>query len=507
MRAFRVFAIAAAAGTYLLIFIGGLVRVAGAGLGCPDWPRCFGGWIPPTSVSQLPSYIDAAAFNFTLAWIEYGNRLVGVVLGLLILATAILALIYYRSNRKILWPSLAAALLVAFQGWLGGVVVATELKPVLVSAHLLLAFGTGLLLLYVILQTYYAQPDSRESVAVYPRNVDTWFLGLGVIALIQILLGAQVRGRLDIAETAYPLLSDFEWLATVGVFQDLHMFLGILLLPLTFFAAYAVFRLSENSSPVARKVAGLMTGLVLIQVVIGFLFLWVGLAELLRLFHLWVASLYLSTIFVLYIAVRHPRRLPDRLQRSAGKIVVILVVAAVLLAAGGLAVVREADYSRADIPDYGQIPDFQAVDTAGLPFDPERMRDHIWVLSFMHADSPEEGDPVVAAMADLYERSHTSDIVHFATIAVGPYAGDEHPLAGYPLALTVTDPDWQFVWMQDVEPARELYSLFEGAPMIDTGRFILVDASGRVRGFYVYDSKEELKLLTQHLKELLRGTA
>jgi len=77
--------------TYILIFVGGLVRVSGAGMGCPDWPKCFGRWIPPTSLDQLPTDIDPAQFNIVLAWIEYSNRLVGVVIGLMITATLILA--------------------------------------------------------------------------------------------------------------------------------------------------------------------------------------------------------------------------------------------------------------------------------------------------------------------------------------------------------------------------------------------------------------------------------
>ncbi len=75
MKRFRHLALFATFATYFAIFMGGLVRVSGAGLGCPDWPKCFGRWFPPTSLSQLPPEIDPSLFNLTLAWIEYINRL------------------------------------------------------------------------------------------------------------------------------------------------------------------------------------------------------------------------------------------------------------------------------------------------------------------------------------------------------------------------------------------------------------------------------------------------
>ncbi|SVA89857.1 uncharacterized protein METZ01_LOCUS142711, partial [marine metagenome] len=124
--------------TYLLIFVGGLVRVAGAGMGCPDWPKCFGRWIPPISVEQLPSHIDPVQFNFVLAWIEYCNRLFGAVIGLMITITCFLAIHYYRKELRIVVPIIGALILTLIEGWLGGILVDTVLNPITITLHLLL---------------------------------------------------------------------------------------------------------------------------------------------------------------------------------------------------------------------------------------------------------------------------------------------------------------------------------------------------------------------------------
>src|SRR5262245_18743704 len=108
LSSFQRIALYTTASTYLLIAVGGAVRASGAGLGCPDWPRCFGFWIPPTSAAQLPTQFDPSLFNAKLMWTEYLNRLLGVTVGFLILATVVSGWRHYRGELRVLWTSTGA---------------------------------------------------------------------------------------------------------------------------------------------------------------------------------------------------------------------------------------------------------------------------------------------------------------------------------------------------------------------------------------------------------------
>jgi len=191
-------------------------------MGCPDWPKCFGQWLPPLSLSQLPADIDPSTFNATLAWIEWTNRLVGMTVGFLILGVAILALRYYREQPGVLYPSLFAALLVAFQGWQGSVVVASELKPLIVSVHLVLALLIVCLLIYAVLRSYQrssAVPGSKRAVPKQMGRLSKilWF---GIIG--QIILGSQVRQVIESASAKFPNAIGLELLELAGAIKDGH---------------------------------------------------------------------------------------------------------------------------------------------------------------------------------------------------------------------------------------------------------------------------------------------
>ncbi|MBN1479922.1 hypothetical protein EH223_18520 [candidate division KSB1 bacterium] len=310
MRLYKKFALLSIFVTYFLIFLGGLVRVSGAGLGCPDWPKCFGRWIPPISASQLPPEFAPETFNFTLAWIEYINRLVGVLVGLVILVTAILALLYYRKKLHVLLSSLLAALIVAYQGWQGSRVVASELEPIVVSFHMIIAFVIISLLIYAALQAHYSDADT-DKIGLFPRNTSLIVLVLWIGTIIQVLLGTTVRGAIEHANRDYPLLFGAELLAKVGAIDELHMATGILLVIALVVLSWYVLKKSHNISTLMRQTTWGIIVLSFAQLVIGHFLVFIGLPELVQLLHLWLASLLIGGLLLLFVSIQKGGRLAN----------------------------------------------------------------------------------------------------------------------------------------------------------------------------------------------------
>lgn len=303
MRLYKKFVLLSIFATYFLIFLGGLVRVSGAGLGCPDWPKCFGRWIPPISARQLPPEFAPETFNFTLAWIEYINRLVGVLVGLVILITAILALLYYRKRLHVLLPSLAVALLVAYQGWQGSRVVASELEPIVVSFHMIIAFVIISLLIYAALQAHYSDSNA-EKAGLFSRHTSIWVLVLWIGTIIQVLLGTNVRAAIEHVARAYPLLFGTVLLAKVGIIDELHMFTGIILVIAFVGVSRHIFKKSHSISSLIRQTVWGLIAIGIMQLIIGHFLVFIGLPELVQLLHLWLASLLIGALLILFVSMQ-----------------------------------------------------------------------------------------------------------------------------------------------------------------------------------------------------------
>ncbi len=304
MTLFRRFALLSTIGTYIVIFAGGLVRVSGAGLGCPDWPRCFGGWIPPLTASDLPASVNPATFNYTLAWIEYLNRLSGMILGLFIAATAILAIVQYRRTPRILYPSIGAALLIAFQGWQGGQVVLSELHSLAVSIHLVLALMIVSLMTYVAQQAFYIEESDSAPAVVYPGSVSVAIATLWILTVMQIIVGANVRADIESLIVTNPLATDHELLALVGGVKYAHLLLGVVVAAMAFAVGVLVYRTTPRPDPIVKISVWSLIVLVAVQMSLGTGLIAVALPPLLQLFHVWVASLFIGTLLVLFAAVR-----------------------------------------------------------------------------------------------------------------------------------------------------------------------------------------------------------
>ena len=318
LSSFQRLALWTTATTYFLILVGGLVRASGAGLGCPDWPRCFGGWVPPLSVAALPPQFDPSQFNPTLMWTEYLNRVLGMAVGFLILATAVSAWRHHRRDPRILWTTIAALLLTGFQGWLGGRVVAHELAAWIVTVHMIVALVIVQMLLYVTVAAGDVRRATASAVAragsarAKAPALRTSIAVLIALTLVQIALGTQVRGGVDAALDAG--VARDAALATVGTLDYLHRdaafatLLGAILL--TF---WLVTKSNSKGPPKGgRHIAAghdmtlirwswAVLGLAVLQVAVGVVMAYVSLLPAAQVAHLTLASLLLGAETVLLL--------------------------------------------------------------------------------------------------------------------------------------------------------------------------------------------------------------
>ena len=142
-----------------LVTIGVIVRATDSGLGCPDWPFCYGQLLPPAGDPK--------------AWIEWIHRTVAALIGFEILGLAVLALRDHRTRRSILWPTFGAVGLVGFQAWLGRETVRLGNSGESVTAHLAAALPlVGLLVFLTVRAGYPARlaPRRRREPALHPAR-------------------------------------------------------------------------------------------------------------------------------------------------------------------------------------------------------------------------------------------------------------------------------------------------------------------------------------------------
>ena len=295
---------------YIVILMGGIVRASGAGMGCPDWPTCFGQWIPPTEEAQLPAnYHEIYAqrgyentqFNRVKTWTEYSNRLVGVSIGFLIFLTAWSSRVYLKTDKTIFYLSLSSFFLVSFQGWLGANVVASNLKPLMITIHMLLALVIVALLIYTIARS---QRDflSQIHTGLLPSKFKAVLIAAMVMTLLQIGMGTQVREAVDFLSQTH--IDRQYWREDFPVIFYIHRSFSSLIL---FTNAWLVWRIYKN---IGKQTLFYRTGLTLILLVITAILAGMSLDRLavpafVQPIHLLMANLIFGAQFFLYCCLSY----------------------------------------------------------------------------------------------------------------------------------------------------------------------------------------------------------
>jgi cytochrome c oxidase assembly protein subunit 15 len=318
---------------YILILVGGIVRSTGSGMGCPDWPKCFGMWIPPTEESQLANtykkdfveyrrnknlrfatYLDVMGFtekaeqvrndqsilaetefNVSKTWTEYVNRLIGAIIGLLIIINFIASWKFLKKERSVFVWSLLLVVIVIFQGWIGSVVVSTNLLPWMVTTHMLLAMLIVAILIFLVFKVRYAPQQDLQ----IPRRqtLNALMIISGILITIQILLGTQVREAIDEIAVSLNFESRDTWVGLAGISFIIHRSLSLLLVLSQIAVFYILYRNGQLKTGLSNY-TGMILGIIALEVLLGVIMSYFGVPPFAQPLHLLFAVVIFGLQFL-----------------------------------------------------------------------------------------------------------------------------------------------------------------------------------------------------------------
>ncbi|MEM6299599.1 MAG: COX15/CtaA family protein, partial [Bacteroidota bacterium] len=332
-KSFRRFGVITVVAVYLLILVGAVVRSTESGMGCPDWPKCFGQWVPPTSANQLPEgyeehYVEqrreknervaklfallgfqelseqisndpktyeSTVFNAIETWIEYINRLLGVLIGLFVLATFVLSLTYWKSHREITLMSFLGLFLVIVQAVIGAVVVSTNLLGSMITIHLTVALVIVGVLIYAVYRSYVVSGkiELAKDRWLNPQQIrrlkKLLFLGM-VLYAAQFILGAQVRDMVDaISETLGKARRD-EWIENLDLSFYVHRSFSLVVLVVHLGLIYFLQKFEGKTGNI-RYWTYVLVGILILEILSGAAMAYFAIPAFIQPIHLILASL------------------------------------------------------------------------------------------------------------------------------------------------------------------------------------------------------------------------
>lgn len=330
---------------YFLILVGGIVRSTGSGMGCPDWPKCFGSWVPPTSVNQLPndyqdiylakrveknkrfiaqleslgfhekateikndkSILIEEEFNPVKTWIEYINRLIGAVIGILVFLTLFRSLALWNQDKVIPILAFFNMILVLFQAWIGSIVVSTNLLTWMITLHMVLALLIVCLLLYIHFRSHRLAYPVRM-MTEKPNRLFVILLIAFLLMVIQIVLGTQVREGVDKVAFEFGNLLRGEWISHLGLPFLIHRSYSLLILGVHLLFIYKVYKYSLRHARIFRWSQRLMLVLV-VEIMTGIGMAYFAIPAFLQPIHLLMGTLIIGIQFVILLQLVDQKKL------------------------------------------------------------------------------------------------------------------------------------------------------------------------------------------------------
>ena len=278
----------------ILVVVGATVRVTGSGLGCPDWPTCWGRLIPPTRADQIdvekldiskfkrqaerrgmdPDLITREtvieSFDPVHTWIEFVNRLTSLPLGLSVL---LLALFSFRSKRHRAWIvtlSWLALINVLANAVMGAIVVRSGLQPGIITLHMALAF----LLISILVTVMWLSRPNPQPISI-PRNLWRRLFAISLVFFACLfaegLMGSQLREQTDELAKATEGLSRSQWVEELGTtwIYKVHRSFSWTLLISSALMFYWTRQLREPRLREAKFILALIIAMMLMGIVLG----------------------------------------------------------------------------------------------------------------------------------------------------------------------------------------------------------------------------------------------
>jgi cytochrome c oxidase assembly protein subunit 15 len=321
---FRSLGVTTILAVYLLILVGGAVRATGAGMGCPDWPTCFGRFIPPTSEQQLPAdyqqiYADRGyadtRFNVRKTWIEYLNRLLGVSIGIAIFLTMLASRRYWKKDSVVTAVCVGAFFAVAFQGWLGSRVVASNLEPGMITVHMLMAQVIVAMLIYAIVRSQRTVADGAGLDKLPPIFHKVLLAAMGMI-LLQMVMGTQVRESVDIIAKAMSNESRELWVERLDLIFYVHRSFSSIILFTNLWLVWKLWTTLPAGHIIRTFAVGLLF-LLVATILLGVTMDRFHIPAFAQPLHLWFASLIFGVQFAIYHLYRNGLNYGDKPVSSA----------------------------------------------------------------------------------------------------------------------------------------------------------------------------------------------